>query len=332
MRDEATAPRAGGDEANSGGDPGTDPAPAVGQGLTADFRRIETEAVERPFPAEVLNEYRVHIDPAAYQRMHQHAALSDEVELCGVLVGVVAKDDQGHYLRVDAVIEGEGANMHGAQVTFTHQTWSHINRVMDEQHPGKRIVGWYHTHPGFGVFLSGMDGFIQENFFNQPYQVAIVIETHAKEEGCFAWVEGKPTPLRRFWVGNAGDLRPASGRHATGPGGAPAPAVESGRAAGRTAGRARAVEGTAGQYVPPPPRRDAPGRPAGDGGGPRAPRSEHGPEPGPDHHSAHRPGGEPTCADCLLECDGCGLTLSINRLTKVVRDGERRFLCAKCNG
>lgn len=148
------------------------------------------------------DEFRVYISPDAHKRMQDHAAVSDEVELCGVLIGDVLRDEHGFFLNISAIIEGEGANNYGSQVTFTHQTWSHINETKDKEYPQHKIVGWYHTHPGFGVFLSTMDSFIQENFFNQPYQVAIVLETKEKVEGCFAWMNGKATPLRRYWVGN----------------------------------------------------------------------------------------------------------------------------------
>ena len=47
---------------------------------------------------------------------------------------------------------------------------------MDAEHSEERIVGWYHTHPGFGIFLSGMDLFIQDHFFNLPWQVAFVYD------------------------------------------------------------------------------------------------------------------------------------------------------------
>jgi proteasome lid subunit RPN8/RPN11 len=168
-----------------------------------DYRNIEKkDATSGAFPAEMSSEYRVHITEDAYLQMKSHASTTTEVELCGVLLGDVRRDNLGFFLTIDAVIEGKHANNYGAQVTFTHQTWDHIHAIKDKQFPNKKIVGWYHTHPGFGVFLSGMDVFIQENYFNVPFQVAIVIETKAHEEGCFAWVEGKSTPLSRYWVGN----------------------------------------------------------------------------------------------------------------------------------
>ena len=74
------------------------------------------DAVQRPFPAKVPGEYRVHIAPAAYDRMKTHAVTSDEVELCGVLVGEICRDDHGIYLDISGFIEGEGASSREQQV------------------------------------------------------------------------------------------------------------------------------------------------------------------------------------------------------------------------
>ena len=169
----------------------------------ADYRRTGAgEAKRAEFPVRVAGEYRVHFSRDAYRRMKDHAATTDEVELCGVLVGRVCQDAQGFFLEIVGAIEGKGANNYGSQVTFTHETWSHINEIKDREFADQRIVGWYHTHPGFGVFLSGMDMFIQENFFSQPFQVAVVLETKRDAEGCFAWMDGKCVALRRYWVGD----------------------------------------------------------------------------------------------------------------------------------
>jgi proteasome lid subunit RPN8/RPN11 len=166
-----------------------------------DFRHThKDDAGKGTFPAEVDSEYRIHISRGAYDEMKDHAAMTDQVELCGVLVGDVCRDDQGFFLKVTGAIRGEGANNYGSQVTFTHETWNHINSIKDEKYPHQKVVGWYHTHPGFGVFLSKMDSFIQENFFNQPYQIAIVLETKDNEEGCFAWKDGRSAALKRYWV------------------------------------------------------------------------------------------------------------------------------------
>jgi proteasome lid subunit RPN8/RPN11 len=129
--------------------------------------------------------------------IHRHGNSGQDIEVCGVLVGNVYHDADGAWLYVEFAIEGNHATQRAAQVTFTAQTWESIQAVMDRDHPDKRILGWYHTHPGFGIFLSDMDVFIQENFFPEPWQAAFVYDPKAKEEGLFLWKDGKPA-IERF--------------------------------------------------------------------------------------------------------------------------------------
>lgn len=125
--------------------------------------------------------------------MRRHGQSNTKVEVCGVLVGKVFHDHAGPYLLIDACIAGDAAHSHAANVTFTSATWTKIHEQMDQLHPDGRIVGWYHTHPAFGIFLSEMDVFIQANFFNLPWQVAFVYDPIGHDEGMFVWRKGVPT-------------------------------------------------------------------------------------------------------------------------------------------
>jgi proteasome lid subunit RPN8/RPN11 len=40
----------------------------------------------------------------------------------------------------------------------------------------KMIVGWYHSHPNFGCFMSPLDIQTQRNFFFRSYHTALVID------------------------------------------------------------------------------------------------------------------------------------------------------------
>jgi proteasome lid subunit RPN8/RPN11 len=77
---------------------------------------------------------------------------------------------------------------------FTHETWAQITRDRDEFPPELQMVGWYHTHPGWGIFLSVMDLFICDHFFNRPLDVALVIDPCQGDRGFFQWtgVNGAP--------------------------------------------------------------------------------------------------------------------------------------------
>jgi hypothetical protein len=91
-------------------------------------------------------------------------------------------------MTITASIAGANAAQGGTHVTFTQDTWEHIYKIKDREYPDDRIIGWYHSHPGFGVFLSDHDTFIHKNFFSSPQQVAWVYDPQSDEEGCFGWV------------------------------------------------------------------------------------------------------------------------------------------------
>jgi proteasome lid subunit RPN8/RPN11 len=139
---------------------------------------------------------RVEFSSEVLRQVRQHARSSMSAEICGVLLGTSSDGAT----RVTARIEGVGAVEAGTNVTFTQETWGHIFRVKDAQHPELSIVGWYHSHPGFGVFLSEYDIFIHENFFSGAHQVAWVFDPHSDEEGCFGWVGKNVKPLARVSI------------------------------------------------------------------------------------------------------------------------------------
>jgi proteasome lid subunit RPN8/RPN11 len=126
------------------------------------------------------------MDAEVLRNIRQHARSELDTEICGVLIGSSEEDVS----LVSASIRGLDAEQAGTHVTFTQDTWQHIYEVKDRDFPDERIIGWYHSHPGFGVFLSDHDTFIHRNFFSAPGQIAWVFDPVSDEEGCFIW-QGK---------------------------------------------------------------------------------------------------------------------------------------------
>ncbi|HNW35292.1 MAG TPA: Mov34/MPN/PAD-1 family protein, partial [Candidatus Ozemobacteraceae bacterium] len=175
--------------------------PPATQGLDFHTGTSVPDSRQSAFPANEKVEPRIMIESRVFDDLLAHGRETTAVELCGVLVGTTRRDSTGPYLLIDGSIRGQHTRNDGAQVTFTHETWDHIHHQMESSFKNKSIVGWYHTHPGFGIFLSDMDKFIQDYFFNQPFQVALVIDPISSKEGLFAWVDGKTRPLSRCWIG-----------------------------------------------------------------------------------------------------------------------------------
>ena len=130
------------------------------------------------------------------QSLRQHARSSPHAEICGALIG--SQSDAGTF--VNGAVPGEGASQGGAHVTFTQEAWVRIHEEKDRKYRGQAIVGWYHSHPGFGVFLSDHDIFIHKNFFSTPGSLAWVYDPHSDEEGCFGWNGGEVRRLTHYEV------------------------------------------------------------------------------------------------------------------------------------
>jgi len=162
--------------------------------------------------AKVRKADRLHLRISAdvAREIRQHARSQSKTEVCGVLLG---SETEG-MTSIEASVAGENAAQGGAHVTFTQDTWEHIYKIKDRDFPDARIVGWYHSHPGFGVFLSDHDTFIHKNFFSSPQQVAWVYDPHSDEEGCFGWDGERLNRLARINVVDArgGELAGGSGR------------------------------------------------------------------------------------------------------------------------
>lgn len=140
---------------------------------------ISQENIQVKIPAQVLNE------------LESYARQDLVNEQGAILLGIWDDDGFQITLNIEAWIEAKYTDNQRANVTFTHETWTYVNKQHEANYPELKIVGWYHTHPGFGVFLSSYDRFIQENFFNEKWQIAMVTDPRMDSTGCFCWSNGE---------------------------------------------------------------------------------------------------------------------------------------------
>jgi proteasome lid subunit RPN8/RPN11 len=185
------------------------------------------QPVRRQFPgprgADAL--LRVAVERRAHADLVAHAKESLEAEVCGVLVGQFCEDGEGVFAHVEAAIRGAAARQGSTHVTFTQDTWNGIHKTLERDYPKLRIVGWYHTHPGFGVEFSDMDLFIQKNFFSGPAQIALVTDPLSGAVAIIVNADGGVEYLPRFWVDGREQAARTPGRPDASPataGGSPA--------------------------------------------------------------------------------------------------------------
>lgn len=173
-----------------------------------DVRHVERQKQRRPdqnkhyavMPVFAPSEHDlpIYVDIDALRDMEAHALSDTTVELGGVLLGGQYEDDEGRpFVVVTDSLRAEHYESTKGSFKFTHDTWSQITREREEFPEDLQMVGWYHTHPDWGVFLSGMDMFICNHFFNKPLDVALVIDPCRDDRGFFQWTNNPSQRKRR---------------------------------------------------------------------------------------------------------------------------------------
>jgi proteasome lid subunit RPN8/RPN11 len=140
----------------------------------------------------------IFVAQSAWDGLRQHALSRRDIEIGGVLLGTYALEGEQFYLEVNASFDARYTEESAASLTFTHRTWTDFNQRKAREYPESKIVGWYHTHPGYGIFMSSYDLFIQEHFFNQIGQVALVFDPVKDAAGFFYW--NGATTIRTYKV------------------------------------------------------------------------------------------------------------------------------------
>ncbi|MCH2182284.1 MAG: Mov34/MPN/PAD-1 family protein [Mariniblastus sp.] len=130
----------------------------------------------------------IFVDLDVMRDMEAHARSNTNVELGGVMLGVQCIDAEGApFIMVTDALRARHYEATRGSFKFTADTWSQITRDRAELPGHLQMIGWYHTHPGWGVFLSGLDRFICNHFFGRPLDVALVIDPCSGERGWFQW-------------------------------------------------------------------------------------------------------------------------------------------------
>lgn len=141
----------------------------------------------------------IYIRESALRGIEEHTKSSYN-EVGGLLIGGVYSSNGRSYVRIEDFIPAQSAAERKTKLTFTHDTWSQLNSQREQRWPHLRVVGWYHSHPGLGVFLSDDDRFIHRNFFNDDSMVAYVVDPVDSDRAFFKWSEQKLIKSAGFYV------------------------------------------------------------------------------------------------------------------------------------
>ncbi len=158
------------------------------------IRRYEPAYTEDPsFLPEGENAHRLLFTPHAAELLKSFIdwgkkTQRNAVEQQGILLGSVYRTPRGFTGVVEEVVLSSAVG-NAVYVESSFREWSEMDRRMDalnEEREEKLVkVGWWHTHPGMPVFMSGTDRRTQADYFYKPWQFAAVFNPQAELFGAY---------------------------------------------------------------------------------------------------------------------------------------------------
>ncbi len=170
-------------------------------------KKLEQSMLESVLPQNILaigekseDDKKVYISQKTYKTIHKFARNKTSVESGGMLLGKVLEEFGKTNIIIDGFVEAKYSEATPTTLKFTHETWDYVHKEIAKKHSGKKILGWIHTHPDFGIFLSEYDKFIHQNFFSEENQVAYVVDPIQDIEGFYFWINGSLKKAEGFYI------------------------------------------------------------------------------------------------------------------------------------
>jgi proteasome lid subunit RPN8/RPN11 len=157
----------------------------------ADYRKVGDED----------EKFKIFISEIVLEDIKTYLSSDKAKELGGVVLGDVYLDENDDkFIIINEFVIARFTEANETKLTFTHKSWEYINNKIDKEYPEKRVLGWFHSHPGHTVFLSSYDKFIHENFFSQEFMTAYVFDSVNNEEGFFFWKDNVLVKSSCFYI------------------------------------------------------------------------------------------------------------------------------------
>ncbi|MCB0631638.1 MAG: hypothetical protein KDD15_17960, partial [Lewinella sp.] len=101
-------------------------------------------------------------------------------EVGGFLLGVPHRNEDDTFdVRIEKFVSVKPQNNGEYEITFGREAFIQLDDAL-EKDKSLTTVGWMHTHPGHGLFLSGKDLEVVEAFFREPYHLSMEVDTKTR--------------------------------------------------------------------------------------------------------------------------------------------------------
>jgi len=144
----------------------------------------------------------VYVYDKAIEAIKNHAAEDTRRECFGLLLGNAFIDTHRGILWIllQHSVAARNTTSGPGSVEVSKEEFRRINdevdRIREMTNGQTRKIGWYHSHPNYGVFMSKTDRANQSRYYSQNWQLALVVDPVRDTMGFFRGAASTPCAHR----------------------------------------------------------------------------------------------------------------------------------------
>ena len=140
-------------------------------------RIVSSDEPEVPFRKRSVKDVGLFIHSQTIEVIAEEADASAALdqETMGVMIGRVYRDEEGQYAVMHRTITSD-LIADSTHVRFDKDSMDALIDGIDAMEDDERVIGWYHSHLDYGVFMSETDVRTQHSMFGGSMGFALVID------------------------------------------------------------------------------------------------------------------------------------------------------------
>lgn len=162
--------------------------------LTARSKEIYEKHLSKRFA------FPLYLSKTAEEKIRNHSLhfMREDLEVMGFLLGDVYKHNGRNY-SVARDVATTNLDSSSVSVKFQREGFQSLFQKLNDFPFDYVLVGWYHSHPGHGCFMSQKDLETQKKMFKEDFHSSIVIDPVKMEIEAYG-LEGGDCLVRPFTV------------------------------------------------------------------------------------------------------------------------------------
>lgn len=161
------------------------------------------DALELQLPADVppmdfthgntVNTIGVFVLKGVIEQINSQVEGDYKNETGGVLIGypfININKPETKFTVITHCVPTQSSSKSRGHFTVSPDELIRVRTEIENKYSGLIVVGWYHSHPGLGVFLSSQDMQIIKSIYNAEWHIAYVVDHINRQHGFFYGEKG----------------------------------------------------------------------------------------------------------------------------------------------